>query len=101
MIKSEYVRILGMLDALKRTHVDGKLLDESAASYYKLLVMPIFKKEGIKANRNLRTFKTIRNTVQKLYEKEHDQTVAPLPTFKKEDDWGVEGVDWNWEWVYE
>ena len=44
MIKSEYARILGMLDALKRTHVDGKLLDESAASYYKLLVMPIFKK---------------------------------------------------------
>lgn len=102
MIKSEYVRILGMLGSLKNTHADGKLLDESAATYFKLLILPVFEENGIKINKGLRKFKTIYNAIDKLHNAEHPHKPFVLPFSKTiEDEWGVEGVDWNWEWEYE
>ena len=73
MLKKEWTRIIDLLGAIKRTYKkDTKLCNESCATYYKLLVVPLLKENNIPCTKGLKTYSSIVANLkkkQKTYER--------------------------------
>lgn len=98
--KKEYIRAIGMIDALKNTHGEGALLNESVTQYYRGFLVPLFEASGenIRGFKSLKTYDKIRKFLQDRMVATFGSTVTEAPSFKKDDEWGEEGVDWEWEY---